>query len=37
MATVLREKEIENRAIAALRDVSLLERKDHYPAQMSGG
>ena len=35
--TVLREKEIENRAIAALRDVNLLERKDHYPAQMSGG
>jgi putative ABC transport system ATP-binding protein len=35
--TVLREKEIENRAIAALRDVSLLERKDHYPVQMSGG
>lgn len=35
--TVLREKEIENRAIAALRDVNLLERKDHYPVQMSGG
>ncbi len=35
--TVLREKEIENRAIAALRDVHLLERKDHYPVQMSGG
>ena len=35
--TVLREKEIENSAIAALRDVSLLERKDHYPVQMSGG
>ena len=35
--TVLREKEIENRAIAALRDVSLLERKDHYPVQLSGG
>jgi putative ABC transport system ATP-binding protein len=35
--TVLREKEIENRAIAALRDTNLLERKDHYPVQMSGG
>jgi putative ABC transport system ATP-binding protein len=35
--TVLREKEIENRAIAALRDANLLERKDHYPVQMSGG
>ncbi len=35
--TVLREKEIENRAISALRDVHLLERKDHYPVQMSGG
>ncbi len=35
--TVLREREIENRAIAALRDVNLLERKDHYPVQMSGG
>ncbi len=35
--TVLRSKEIENRAIAALRDVKLLERKDHYPVQMSGG
>jgi len=35
--TVLRNKEIENRAIAALRDVDLLERKDHYPPQMSGG
>jgi len=35
--TVLREKEIENRAIAALRDVNLLERKDHYPVQLSGG
>lgn len=35
--TVLRSKEIENRAIAALRDVNLLERKDHYPVQMSGG
>ena len=35
--TVLRQKEIENRAISALRDVDLLDRKDHYPAQMSGG
>ncbi len=35
--TVLRNKEIENRAIAALRDVQLLERKDHFPVQMSGG
>ena len=35
--TVLRQKEIENRAINALRDVNLLDRKDHYPAQMSGG
>jgi len=35
--TVLRDKEIENRAIAALRDVNLLERKDHYPVEMSGG
>ncbi len=35
--TVLRKKEIENRAIAALRDVNMLERKDHFPAEMSGG
>ncbi|TFG01948.1 MAG: ABC transporter ATP-binding protein, partial [Promethearchaeota archaeon] len=35
--TVLRSKEIENRAIAALRDVNMLERKDHFPVQMSGG
>ena len=35
--TVLREKEIENRAIGALRDVNLLDRKDHFPVQMSGG
>ena len=35
--TVLRSKEIENRAIAALRDVQLLDRKDHFPVQMSGG
>ncbi|MHA2005976.1 MAG: ABC transporter ATP-binding protein [Promethearchaeota archaeon] len=35
--TVLRQREIENRAISALRDVNLLDRKDHYPVQMSGG
>ena len=35
--TVLRQKEIENRAISALRDVDLLDRKDHFPVQMSGG
>ncbi|GAH68679.1 unnamed protein product, partial [marine sediment metagenome] len=35
--TVLRSREIENRAIAALRDVNMLERKDHFPAEMSGG
>jgi putative ABC transport system ATP-binding protein len=35
--TVLSNKEIENRAIAALRDVEMLERKDHYPVEMSGG
>jgi len=35
--TVLRQKEIENRAISALRDVDLLDRKDHFPSQMSGG
>ena len=35
--TVLSNKEIENRAIAALRDVNMLERKDHFPVEMSGG
>ncbi len=35
--TVLRTKEIENRAITALRDVNMLERKDHFPVEMSGG
>lgn len=35
--TVLRHKEIENRAVDALRDVDLLDRKDHFPVQMSGG
>ena len=32
-----RTKEIEDRAISALRDVDLLERKDHYPRDLSGG
>jgi len=35
--TVLSNKEVENRAIAALRDVNMLERKDHFPVEMSGG
>ena len=35
--TVLSSKEIENRAIAALRNVGMLERKDHFPVEMSGG
>jgi len=35
--TVLRSREIEDRAIAALRDVNMLERKDHFPVEMSGG
>jgi len=35
--TVLRNKEIEDRAIAALRAVDMLERKDHYPRDLSGG
>ncbi len=35
--TVLRTKEIEDRAIAALRAVDVLERKDHYPSDLSGG
>lgn len=35
--TVLRSKEIEDRAISALRDVDMLHRKDHFPAEMSGG
>lgn len=35
--TVLRQKEIETRSINALRDVTLLDRKDHYPVQLSGG
>ncbi len=35
--TVLRDREIEDRAIAAMRDVNMLARKDHFPAEMSGG
>jgi len=35
--TFLRQKKIEDRAIAALRDVDLLDRKDHFPVQLSGG
>lgn len=34
---VLRNKEIEDRAIAALRKVDLLDRKDNLPKEMSGG
>lgn len=33
----LSAKDIEKRALAALRDVNLLERKDHFPRQLSGG
>ncbi|MEX2682079.1 MAG: ABC transporter ATP-binding protein, partial [Candidatus Sigynarchaeota archaeon] len=35
--TPLHAKDIEKRAIAALRDVNMLERKDHLPRQLSGG
>jgi putative ABC transport system ATP-binding protein len=35
--SVLRSKEIEDRAIAALRKVNLLDRKDNYPKECSGG
>jgi putative ABC transport system ATP-binding protein len=35
--SVLRTKEIEDRAIAALRKVNLLDRKDNFPKEMSGG
>ncbi len=35
--TPLTSKEIEKRALAALRDVNMLERKDHIPRQLSGG
>ena len=33
----LAAKDIEKRALAALRDVNLLDRKDHIPRQLSGG
>jgi putative ABC transport system ATP-binding protein len=33
----LSQKEIEKRALSSLRDVNLLERKDHVPRQLSGG
>lgn len=35
--SVLRSKEIEDRAIAALRKVNLLDRKDNLPKELSGG
>ncbi|MFX0101478.1 MAG: ABC transporter ATP-binding protein [Candidatus Hodarchaeota archaeon] len=35
--TPLHKKEIEKRCIAALRDVNMLERKDHVPNELSGG
>ncbi|MBN2152408.1 MAG: ABC transporter ATP-binding protein [Candidatus Lokiarchaeota archaeon] len=35
--TPLHSKDIEKRALAALRDVNLLDRKDHTPRQLSGG
>ena len=35
--SVLRSKEIEDRAISALRKVNLLDRKDNYPKECSGG
>ncbi|MHA1792360.1 MAG: ABC transporter ATP-binding protein [Promethearchaeota archaeon] len=35
--TPLHKKDIEKRALAALRDVNMMERKDHYPRQLSGG
>lgn len=34
---VLRNKEIEDRAIEALRKVNLLDRKDNLPKELSGG
>ena len=37
LVTPLSNKEIDNRAISALRDVNMLERKDHFPVEMSGG
>ena len=36
LVTPLSNKEIDNRAISALRDVNMLERKDHFPVEMSG-
>lgn len=33
----IKSKEIENKALALLREVDLLERKDHRPKQLSGG
>jgi putative ABC transport system ATP-binding protein len=33
----LSAKDIEKRALAALRDVDMLDRKDHFPRQLSGG
>ncbi|NMC04258.1 MAG: ABC transporter ATP-binding protein [Candidatus Lokiarchaeota archaeon] len=35
--TPLQSKDIEKRALAALRDVNMLDRKDHIPRQLSGG
>jgi putative ABC transport system ATP-binding protein len=35
--TSLHNKDVEKRALAALRDVNLLDRKDHIPRQLSGG
>ena len=35
--TPLHNKDVEKRALAALRDVNMLDRKDHIPRQLSGG
>lgn len=35
--TNLKSKDIEERALSMLRIVDLLERKDHFPKQLSGG
>jgi putative ABC transport system ATP-binding protein len=35
--TVLRARDIEDRAIDALRRVDMLHRKDHFPRDLSGG
>jgi putative ABC transport system ATP-binding protein len=35
--TSLHNKDVEKRALAALRDVNMLDRKDHIPRQLSGG